>query len=94
MNNKGVSIVFNELGDGDSPGTGLQEEERTILDYDDDENDQYKRHLCFMQSVGSKQIEEEGVFETNDDEGINNDNTYLVDDETGITDNLVAKQYG
>uniref|UniRef100_A0A915J6D8 Uncharacterized protein n=1 Tax=Romanomermis culicivorax TaxID=13658 RepID=A0A915J6D8_ROMCU len=57
----------------------LEEEgEGTILDYDD-EDAQYKsihnahqylkRHLCFMQPVGSEQIEgEEDVFETNDDD--------------------------
>uniref|UniRef100_A0A915IR96 Uncharacterized protein n=1 Tax=Romanomermis culicivorax TaxID=13658 RepID=A0A915IR96_ROMCU len=33
-----------------------------------------KRHLCFMQPVGSEQVEEEDVFEMNE-EGVNNDNT-------------------
>uniref|UniRef100_A0A915IP53 Uncharacterized protein n=1 Tax=Romanomermis culicivorax TaxID=13658 RepID=A0A915IP53_ROMCU len=28
----------------------------------------YIRHLCFMQPVDNKQIEEEDVFETNDDD--------------------------
>uniref|UniRef100_A0A915KV27 HAT C-terminal dimerisation domain-containing protein n=1 Tax=Romanomermis culicivorax TaxID=13658 RepID=A0A915KV27_ROMCU len=58
----------------------VSDEEGTILDYDDNENDQYKshaphssdeeeiygpvqvgggRHLCFMQPVGSEQVEEE-----------------------------------
>uniref|UniRef100_A0A915IY46 Uncharacterized protein n=1 Tax=Romanomermis culicivorax TaxID=13658 RepID=A0A915IY46_ROMCU len=45
----------------------ISDEEGTILDYEDNENDQYRTHLCLMQPVGNEQLEEEDVFETNDE---------------------------
>uniref|UniRef100_A0A915IY14 Uncharacterized protein n=1 Tax=Romanomermis culicivorax TaxID=13658 RepID=A0A915IY14_ROMCU len=52
----------------------------------------FRGHLCFMQPVGSEEIEEEeDVFETNE-EGVNDANTCLVDDETGITNKCPINQ--
>uniref|UniRef100_A0A915KCR5 Uncharacterized protein n=1 Tax=Romanomermis culicivorax TaxID=13658 RepID=A0A915KCR5_ROMCU len=50
------------------------------------------RHICFMQPVGNEQIEKD-VFETNVN-GVDDDdnNTCLVDDQTGITNKCPINQ--